>query len=353
MTRSIHDLRLGLIGFGYWGRNLARNLDSFGVLKSIGDLSQSSLTDAGVLYPGAKLDTNIDGILADESLDAVVIATPAITHGEIARKALDVGKHVFVEKPLCLDIRQAYELRDLAATKNLVLMVGHLLLYHAGFIAVCGAVEKGEIGALRYMYSHRLSLGRIRREENALWSFAPHDISMMLALTGQTPISVSAIGTRHFSNDVADTTVSHLAFEGDVQGHVFVSWLHPYKEHRMVVVGDRGMIVFDDVQEGAEKVKLYRHTVGWQADIPSIKKANPEPLPYDVSEPLKAECLAYLEAVVTGKKPASNADEAIRVLKVLQACHESMQTSMPVVLNPDEEEDHGTIDRQAEGKLVS
>lgn len=326
------SIRIGVVGTGYWGKNLLRNLSAMGVLAAMCDSNHDALKGFAQQYPDAKPYADFDAMLADQNLDAVVIATPAETHGALAERALQAGKHVFVEKPLCLDLQQGARLIELAEQQGLRLMVGHLLLYHPAFRAVLELVEAGRLGDLRYVYSNRLSLGKIRREENSLWSFAPHDISMILRLTKCLPHRVTTTGGNYLSPSVADTTLTHLTFREGLQGHIFVSWLHPYKDHRMVVVGSEGMLVFDDVVEG-HKVSLYRHTATWQGDLPKIDKAVAEPVVYDDVEPLRNECEHFIECLREGKTPISDGPEGLRVLTVLDACQRSLDQGMPIELS--------------------
>lgn len=317
-------MNIAVIGAGYWGKNLVRNHHALGNLAAVCDSSPDTLAMIAKNYPGVSTHRDLDDVLSDSSIEAVAIATPAAAHGDAVRRALDAGKHVFVEKPLCLDVAEARSLAKLAGDKNLTLMVGHLLLYHPAFIALKQAIDCGELGELRYIYSNRLSLGKIRREENALWSFAPHDISMILTLAGAIPESIVANGGSYLLSDVADTTICHFAFPGQLQAHIFVSWLHPYKDQRLVVVGNRGMAVFDDINEGAEKLLVYRHDVDWNGELPVINKAKAEPIAYDDAEPLRMECLAFADAVRHGVNPPSDAMEGIRVLSVLDACQRAL-----------------------------
>lgn len=324
-------MSVAVIGAGYWGKNLVRNFSALGALSAICEPDAVQAQALSKTYPGASI-ASVDAVLADPAIRAVAIATPAATHGALTRAALGAGKHVFVEKPLCLDLDEARDLGALAKGRGLVLMVGHMLLYHPAYIALRDAVRSGQIGTLRYIYSTRLSLGKIRREENALWSFAPHDISMILNLTGGMPDRVVANGEAFLSPGVADTTLSHLSFGPGLQAHVFVSWLHPFKDQRLVVVGSDGMIVFDDVQAGENKLRYYRHVVGWDGDLPTVNKADAEPLPYGTDEPLNGECRHFLSCVEQGLTPVSDAEEGIRVLQVLDACQRSLTTREPVAL---------------------
>jgi UDP-2-acetamido-3-amino-2,3-dideoxy-glucuronate N-acetyltransferase len=315
---------IAVVGTGYWGKNLLRNFNDLGVLYAFYDTEEARRTEHGERYPSAKPYDCYASLLADENVGAVAIATPAATHGKLVRQALDAGKNVFVEKPLCLDVAEAEELRDLASSLKLTLMVGHLLLYHPAFRAVKDFVDRGKLGNLRYIYSNRLSLGKIRKEENALWSFAPHDISMILSLTGKMPKKITATGGHYLHDGVADTTLSHLKFTDNLQAHIFVSWLHPYKDHRMVVIGEQGMAAFNDAARGEEKVLSYPHALGWDGDIPFVSKADAEPIPYGTEEPLYLECKAFLDAMTKGITPPSDAGEGVRVLKVLDACQQAI-----------------------------
>jgi len=324
--------RIGVVGAGHWGRNLLRNFDRLGALAAFADADLGIRAQASGEYPNAMPFDTLDMMLAKADLDGVIIATPPATHGSLARAALGAGKHVFVEKPLCLDVDEAVALNRLAQESGQTLMVGHLLLYHPAFRAVKQLVDSGEIGKLRYVYSNRLNLGKIRREENALWSFAPHDISMILSLTGEMPKWVSATGGHYLSSDVADTTLSKMEFNGGVQAHIFVSWLHPYKDHRLVVVAEKGMVAFNDTLSGPDKVLLYRHAVGVKNDIPTVSRADAEPVSYADDEPLRLECQTFLDAVAGGALPPSSGEEGIRVLKVLDACQRAIDSGAGVDL---------------------
>jgi UDP-2-acetamido-3-amino-2,3-dideoxy-glucuronate N-acetyltransferase len=327
------NIRIGVVGAGYWGKNLIRNFHALGALTAFCD------SDSGVrmrmlgLYPEATVYDDVDRLMGSDDIEGVVISTPAVTHGFLVQKALDAGKHVFVEKPLCLDVKQGEDLARQATACGLTLMIGHLLLYHPAFQAVSGLVASKKIGQLRYIYSNRLNLGMVRREENALWSFAPHDISMILSLTGCMPNRVLATGGHYLSKDVADTTLSHLSFANDVQAHVFVSWLHPYKDQRLVVVGENAMVVFDDVLEGPNKVLLYSHSVEFEDGLPRVSKAESEPVPYDVTEPLRLECQVFLDSISIGRRPPSDVHEGLRVLRVLNACQQSIITGAAVKID--------------------
>ncbi|NMM45597.1 Gfo/Idh/MocA family oxidoreductase [Rhodospirillaceae bacterium KN72] len=325
-------VRSAVVGTGYWGKNLLRNLNGLGALYAFCDADSKALATFAAEYPDATPYQDYEAMIADPKIDAVVIATPAATHGVLAEKALNAGKHVFVEKPLCLDVDEARRLDALAGERELILMVGHLLLYHPAFVALKAAVGSGLLGDLRYIHSTRASLGKIRMEENALWSFAPHDISMILSLAGRLPKRVTCNGEAWLNKEVADLTLSHLDFGSGLQAHIFVSWLHPYKDHRLVVIGERGMIVFNDTVPGEEKLMHYPHSVGWDGNLPVLDKAEAVPLPYGTEEPLKSECAHFLDCVGTGVTPRSDAKEGTAVLSVLDWCQQALTAKQPVVL---------------------
>lgn len=328
--------RIGVVGTGYWGKNLTRNFSELGALAAICDSDTDALNAIGEKYPAADRYADLAALLAQPDIDAIVLSTPAETHGALARQVLNAGKHVFVEKPLCLDPNEGRALKTLSETADKTLMVGHMLLYHPAFQALRKHVDAGEIGDIRYIYSTRLSLGQIRRTENALWSFAPHDISMILSLTGKMPQRVVTNGAAYLQQNVADTTMSHFTFSETLQAHIFVSWLHPFKDHRLVVVGSDGMIVFDDVRTGPEKLLFYKHQVSVADELPTVNRAEGMPIEYADEEPLRRECQHFLDCIAQSRPPASDAAEGIRVLSVLDACQISLNSGTGVELNHDE-----------------
>jgi len=325
-------VRCAVIGTGYWGKNLLRNLSALGCLAGLFDVDANTRAQYAEIYSDAYSYDSFEAVLASPDIDAVVIATPAASHGAQTRQALEASKHVFVEKPLCLDVKEALELGMLAKEKSRTLMVGHLLLYHPAFIALRTAVQDGMIKRLRYIYSNRASLGKIRRVESALWSFAPHDISMILALTGQMPKTIVCNGEAWLSAGVADMTLSYFDFGDRIQAHIFVSWLHPYKDHRLVVAGESGVLVFNDTLQGEEKLLHYPHTLVWEGDIPKLDKAQAIPVAYDPTEPLRAEMIHFLDCCTTGQLPRSDAIEGTNVLRILDLCQRSLDSGQPVTV---------------------
>jgi UDP-2-acetamido-3-amino-2,3-dideoxy-glucuronate N-acetyltransferase len=235
------------------------------------------------------------------------------------------GKDVLVEKPLCLSIEEGKELVAIAREKQRILMVGHLLWYHPAVRKLKELIDEGELGRIQYIYSNRLNLGKIRREENILWSFAPHDISVILGLLGEMPDAVTAQGGNYLHDKIADVTVSLLSFSSGVKAHIFVSWLHPYKEQKLIVVGDRQMAVFDDL-ESESKLVLYPHSIRWKNHQPVPDRAEKRLVRLDLLEPLQAECLHFLECIKTRRSPRTDGVEGLRVLTVLQQCQQALGT---------------------------
>jgi predicted dehydrogenase len=314
---------LAVIGCGYWGKNLVRNFYQLGALRMVCDDSPECRLKASTLAPDCDIVSSTDDVFTS-SVNAVVIATPAVTHFALVREALECGKDVFVEKPLALTYQEGAELVRLAKANRRILMVGHVLEYHPGILELRRLVDCGELGKVLYIYSNRLSLGKIRREENILWSFAPHDIAVILRLTGQFPIQAVACGGTYVSPNVADATVTNLLFDNGVRAHIFVSWLHPFKEQRLVVVGSKKMASFDDV---SKKLIVYNQHVDWSNGIPTPVTHLGEQIPFSTDEPLRNECVAFLTAVNSRRNPLTDGASALAVLKVLEAAQRSLMTN--------------------------
>ncbi len=316
-------VRVTVVGVGYWGKNLVRNFHELGALEALCDADPSAEATCRSRYEGVKFESDYTKLLSDPSVDAVALATPAVTHYEMAKAALEAGKDVLVEKPLAIDVKHGEELVKLAEAKGRILMVGHILRYHPAILKLKQLVKDGVLGKINYLYSNRLNIGKIRTEENILWSFAPHDISVILSLLDEMPARVACQGSAYLNQNVADVTLSHFQFPSGVQAHIFVSWLHPIKEQRLVVVGSEKMAVFDDTAEN--KLVLYPHKVEWKNRIPTAVKANAEAVALDGSEPLRAECQHFLDCVATRTSPVSNGAEGLRVLRVLDACQRALR----------------------------
>jgi UDP-2-acetamido-3-amino-2,3-dideoxy-glucuronate N-acetyltransferase len=317
--------KIAVIGAGYWGKNLVRNYHQIGVLKTVCDTSEEILHKMQEAYPDIEVSTNFDSILQDEDIQGVVIGLPAEYHYSFAERALNSNKDVYVEKPLALNLDHAQELNRLAAEKERILMVGHLLRYHSAFVKLKEIVDSGELGRLQYIYSNRLSFGKIRREENTLWSFAPHDISMILALCNEMPDNVSAVGYNYLHKELADVTTTHLSFPSGINSHIFVSWLHPFKEQKLVVVASEKMVVFEDTQPWEKKITIYSHHIKWEHGMPIPEKADPEFIPVEPSEPLLAECQHFVECIEQRKTPVTDGHEGYRVLEVLDRAQRALE----------------------------
>ena len=315
-----------IIGAGRWGKNLTRNFYQLGVLHTICDTNKSLLDTYGVQYPGVQLTTTFKGVLDNPLITRVIIAAPAALHYGLTKQAILAGKDVYVEKPLCLDSHEGEELVALAEEREQILMVGHLLQYHPCVRRLEELVGSGGLGKLQYIVSNRLNLGAIRTEENALWNFAPHDISVILSLCGhRLPTQVRCMGAAYVSDGVADTTLTTLRFGGDLRAHIYVSWLNPFKEQRLVVVGCSGMVVFDDTLPWEEKLVLHRNHLQWsEGRYPQIKQGDSEKIIVPQQEPLRLECEHFIKCCDERTTPRTDGQEGLRVLKVLQAAQASM-----------------------------
>ncbi len=325
LTKGKMDQRIALFGCGYWGRNLARNLHEFACLEAICDTDPAAASELRKVFSGVAIMSDSDSIFRLPQITAVAIATPAVSHYQMIKKCLLADKDVFVEKPLALDLQEAEELVQLAESRKLILMVGHILQYHPALIKLKELVTQGELGKIQYIYSNRLNIGRLRTEENILWSFAPHDISAILMLLGEEPVRISAFGGDYLNRGIFDTTLTTLEFRNGTKGHIFVSWLHPYKEQRLIVVGSRAMAVFDDMV--SEKLCIYPHDIEWKdGKIPVAHKAESKVIVVEHKEPLKEELRHFLECLQTRQKPKTDGEEGLRVLRVLSKAEQLLQT---------------------------
>lgn len=316
---------LAVIGCGAWGKNLVRNFYELGGLTHISDTNPECLGGISKLFPNVSTTYDYATLLKNDDLQAVVIATPAEQHFMMAEAALFAGKDVFVEKPLALRFDEGEKLVRLAKRLNRILMVGHLLEYHPAILKLKQIIDDGELGKIQYIYSNRLNLGRVRREENILWSFAPHDIAVILRLIGDRPIEVTSTGGAYLQPNIADVTVTNLLFDRGVRAHIFVSWLHPYKEHRLVVIGSKKMASFND-GASENKLQLYDEGIDWVNGALVPRKGDGSNVEFDADEPLKIECEHFLECVRTRQTPRTDGASALEVLRVLQASQRSLQT---------------------------
>ena len=308
--------RIALIGCGRWGKNIARVLSELGALQLVVDPAADKIADyVGSL--GAKVSANIDDAF-DASIDGVAIAAPAVDHYRLACRALTSGKAVFVEKPLALDLDEASELSSLADATKLPLMVGHLLQYHPAFVRLKEVIAAGDIGEVRHISSNRLNPGAIRTEETALWSMAPHDFSMVLRIAESEPVSVEALAVRVVNPAIPDQYSVQMRFSENLTAQVNVSWLSPFKEHKLVVLGTKGAIIFEDTHaERDRKLVIYRNYVDQSGPAPAFVKGGGEPVDWPSLEPLHQEMSAFLSAVSSGDTPRTGPAEAIPVLRLL------------------------------------
>ncbi len=324
-------LRLGLIGYGYWGPNLARNFHQLpeAALVACADMDAGRLNEVGRLYPSLKqLATDARALIENPTLDALVIATPARTHFALVKQALEAGKHVLVEKPLAMSSGEARTLIECAREQRRVLMVGHTFEYNPAVWKIRELIQEGALGKLYYFYSNRVNLGRVQTDVNALWSIAPHDISILLYLMNQMPETVAARGVSYVSQGVEDVIFALLTFPENVNAHIHASWLDPSKTRQMTIVGSEKMVVYDDVDPEA-KLKIYDKGVYRRGDafgefqlrvhsgdiyIPKI----------DLTEPLRYECAHFLECVRENKPPRTDGENGLRVVRVLEAAQASL-----------------------------
>lgn len=314
------------IGHGYWGKNVTRNLYQLGVLSGVCEAYAPMREQVGKLYPDVKLYADAKEVLNDKSVNGVAISTPAETHAPLAIAAMKAGKDVFVEKPLALTYADGVKMLQTAQAHNCILMVGHLLEYHAAVLKLESLIKDGILGKIQYVYSNRLNLGKFRREENILWSFAPHDIAVILRLIGEAPLEVMATGGAYLQPNIADTTVTNLLFDNGVRAHIFVSWLHPFKEQKLVVVGSDKMAVFNDTEPIDRKLMLVDKGADWVGNEPVPRQGEGVAVPFDVTEPLKEELRHFADCISTRIQPRTDGHNGLRVLQVLQAAQHSLQT---------------------------
>jgi len=334
-------VKIGQIGLGAWGRNLLRNFHNLPgcEVKSACDLEPETLERVAPSYPNIQFSSDEGKVLQDPEIGAVVIATPPDSHYRFAREALLSGKDVFVEKPFVLDIKEGEELIRLAEQGGRILMVGHIMEYHPASLRLKEYLDKGELGRIYYLYASRVNLGKVRDIENALWSFAPHDLSLMMFLLDKAPLSVSATGACYLQPGVEDVVFVSLTFEEQIMAHIHVSWLDPHKSRRLTIVGSRKMVVFDDAAS-SEKIWLYDKGVESQLDYNtygeylSLRTGDIIIPKLESVEPLKTECQHFLDCVRERKKPRSDGLDGLRVLRVLDAAQESLKRGgVPVKLS--------------------
>ena len=338
-------VNIGIIGCGYWGPNLVRNfyhLDDC-VVSEICDMDDKRLKTIKKLYHDVKTSSDYVEMLKNKDIDAVIVSTPGITHYQIAKDSLNAGKHVFVEKPLALTAHHCSELLEIAMEKNKILMVGHTFLYNAAVRKLKEYIDNGEIGDVRYIYASRLNLGKIRNDLDALWNFAPHDISILCYLLNGEPEHVRAKGYDYLQDGIADVVFMILDFPNRVGAHVHISWLDPAKVRKITIVGTKKMIIYDDVSPDA-KLQIIDKGVTKEifdpaeldsegfADFQLKTRTGDIHIPkIDFKEPLHAECSHFIECIKTGKKPLTDGEHGLSVVKILEAASESIKNNGNVI----------------------
>jgi len=320
--------KIAVFGAGSWGRNIVRTLAELGHLAAVCDPSAACLKaarklvgkkDNGVLWTSRSND-----ILNDREIAGVMVATPAETHYEVGKNVLAAGKDLFVEKPLTADLRDGQKLVKAGEAAGKILMVGHLLEYHPAILKLHGLIQGGELGEIRYVMSHRLNLGKIRTRENALWSFAPHDISVILRIAGKMPLEVISTGGAYVSPNIPDITLMQMLFENGVRAHIYVSWLHPFKEQKLVVVGSKKMVSFCDI---TKDLILYDQRVEWKEGQPVPVKGDGRKVEFDKAEPLAEECRHFIDCIRTRASPRTDGRKGLEVLTLLQAAQKSLSAN--------------------------
>lgn len=317
---------IALIGAGNWGKNHLRNLSQLGVLNTVLEKSPQITHERKKDFPDVTFVKENRQVMENENVHGVVIAAPAELHYELTKKYLLAGKDVLVEKPMALTSADGEELVQIAGKEKRILMVGHILQYHPGVIKLKELIDNGELGRIRYIYSNRLNIGKLRIEENVLWSFAPHDISLILTfLNGEEPEQVDAHGGAYVNPGIYDTTLTTLEFKNGVKGHIFVNWLHPFKEQKLVVVGSDKMAVFDDLNSRERKLLIYPHTIDFiDGEAPAARKAESYPAAFKQKEPLKEELLHFIDCIENRKTPRTDGLEGLNVLKVLERAQKKL-----------------------------
>jgi len=325
-------VRIGQIGLGAWGKNLLRNFYTQNGCRLVcaADPDEKGVVKLSPGYPGVELTTDVQSVIDKSKIDAIIIATPPATHFQLAQAALEAGIDVFVEKPMVLDISQGERLVKLAREKGMILMVGHIMEYHPATEFLKRIIDGGELGNIYYLYSSRVNLGKVRDIENSLWSFAPHDVSMMNYLLGARPIRVSADGQSYLQNGIEDVAFITMHYPNKVMAHIHVSWLDPHKDRKLTIVGSKKMAVFNDT-EPSEKIRIFDKGIDISQDYNtygeylSLRTGDIVIPNVPSGEPLKIECEHFIKSVVSRIQPRSNGEDGLSVLKILDAAQKSLE----------------------------
>ncbi|WP_047032192.1 Gfo/Idh/MocA family oxidoreductase [Hoeflea sp. IMCC20628] len=306
--------KIAVVGCGYWGSNHARTFSELGALYAVSDRHHDRAGTLAAMHGVNSME--FDAVLADPAIDGVVLALPPQYHADHAIAALEAGKHLLVEKPIALSVADARRVVDAAQKSGLVAMTGHVLRFHPAFEALEAMIADGELGAIRYIHSHRVGLGKFHVENDALWDIAPHDLSLILALTGEKPVNVHGVGSAML-NQLSDFAHLHLQFPSGVRSHVFASRLNPYRERKLTVIGSKAMAVFDDVAPWNQKLAIYHHKLweddnGWQSEM-----VDPDYIDIADGMPLTRECEHFLDCIRTGAAPRTPVSDGLAVIEIL------------------------------------
>ncbi len=310
------NINIAVIGCGMWGRNIARNCASLGVLQNVADKNPDRAAEFAQTFSTTASD--YASLCADEDIHGVMISASAQAHEQLALEALAAGKHVFVEKPMSLTFASAKAMNTAAKTANRQLMIGHLIRYHPAFIELLAQAKGGAVGKLRHIQANRLAMGRIRNTESALFDLCPHDLSLILALTGSMPTRVTCHGASHITPGIIDVMSTGLGFTGGVSAGMTTSWVNPIKEHRLIVTGQTGSLLFDDTKPWPEKLTLFSDHITPVGELFVVERASPIHLPVEEKEPLKEEVAAFIEVCRTGQPAPTDGDEGLAVQSVLE-----------------------------------
>ena len=322
---------IAVVGCGYWGKNLVRNFFELGSLVAVCD-PDAEVAEKYACEYGVK-NLSWEELLSNDEVAGIVLAVPAPLHASLAREALNSGRHVFVEKPIAMNKAEAIQMINTASERGVSLMVGHLLQYHPCFSALKEITDAGGLGQLKFVYSNRFSFGKVRTEEDVIWSFSPHDISMILSLAKQEPELIHAESSSILQEGIADIATVALAFPCGLNSRISASWLHPEKEQKLTVIGDSAMAVFDDTKPWSEKLAIYRHKACLKNGVPVLEKSETEFVNVDQSEPLKNECRHFMGVVAGKHRPKTDGHEGLSVLKVMTAAALSASQGLVVRLS--------------------
>ncbi len=308
--------KICVVGGGNWGKNHIKTLDSLNALGGIVDINDDFLKKYKNRYSYVNTFKNLEEAIKF-GFDGYIVATPAPTHFHIAKKIIESKNHVLVEKPIATNLKDAIELNELSKINNINLMVGHVLLFHPAFIKIKELLSQGKLGKLQYMYSNRLNLGKIRTNENVFWSFAPHDIALFQFFTNSSPTSIVSMGKDFLQKGIHDTTLTVFEYQNNIMGHIFVNWLHPFKEHRFIIVGSEGMISFEDSLNNKPLI-FYDKNIEWGKGIPTPRNGNSEVINYSNEMALENELKYYIKTLDGAPLELANGDSAIEVIKILE-----------------------------------